>query len=381
MNEYNEINNILNNVRSRIDTHLKFKKEYDKYLALDFSLFHFFSMGENKVSEVLAYFLDVNQNHGQGDVFLREFIKTFYDKEIELIQLENVCEKTIPGNNRRIDIYLKFDGYIIAIENKIWASDQINQLKDYSAFLQQESKGNYLLLYLTPYGLEPTSKSIDEKLRDSLVEEGKLKIISYQHDIIDLINNWMILCEAENVSHFLKEFKKYLKVKFLGKNTLNMSKELRRIIFRNTTEVQALVKEYKEIEVDIESKIKEVGNELKNKLQNVQTPINININEVGPAYYYKQMYYKWEITNKGRIISMHFIRKDIKLMFEYSVKMQEDEDTTLEDIMIGLKAKNEYECDFAKSNFELAQVFLEHAKMAIESFRIYEEQKDTNSIN
>src|SRR5690606_34349033 len=115
----------------------------------------------------------------------------------------------------------------IAIENKIWADDQNNQLRDYSNFLERKSQGNYQLLYLNPYGLEPKSKSIDNKLKESLISQNKLKIIGYKQDIIPLINNWLVICEADNVSHFLKEFKKYLEIKFLGKNTLNMSKELR----------------------------------------------------------------------------------------------------------------------------------------------------------
>jgi hypothetical protein len=53
------IENLLDIVKSKIEAHLKFKKEYDKQLAFDFNLFQFFSVGENKNSQVLAYFLDV----------------------------------------------------------------------------------------------------------------------------------------------------------------------------------------------------------------------------------------------------------------------------------------------------------------------------------
>jgi hypothetical protein len=95
MEEFKEIKNIINVVKSRIDAHLKFKREYDKQLAFDFSLFQFFSIGENKISQVLAYFLDEKQNHGQGDIFLREFVKAFYDKEVDIHHSVNICEKVI----------------------------------------------------------------------------------------------------------------------------------------------------------------------------------------------------------------------------------------------------------------------------------------------
>ena len=225
MTEFKKIQNLINIVKTKIDAHNKFKKEYDKQLAFDFSLFHFIEIGENKISQVLAYFLDENTNHGQGNIFLKEFVRIFYDGEIVVQQVEIKCEKPI-DYGRRIDIYIELKGLTIAVENKIWADDQNNQLNDYSEYLNEQSKGKYLLLYLNPYGSEPKPKSISEELKDKLKSEEKLKIISYKDDIISLINNWLMICEADNVSHFLKEFKKYLEIKFLGKNTLNMNNEL-----------------------------------------------------------------------------------------------------------------------------------------------------------
>jgi hypothetical protein len=116
--EFKEIENLLSIVKSRIDAHLKFKNEYNKQLAFDFSMFQFFSIDENKISQVLAYFLDVNQNHGQGNLFLNEFLLTFFGSIKEIKQIENICEKVI-SNKRRIDIYIQLSDITIAIENKI----------------------------------------------------------------------------------------------------------------------------------------------------------------------------------------------------------------------------------------------------------------------
>ena len=58
---------------------------------------------------------------------------------------------------------------------KFGADDQNNQLKDYSQFLERESQGEYLLLYLNPYGLEPKTKSIGDKLKESLIQQNKVK--------------------------------------------------------------------------------------------------------------------------------------------------------------------------------------------------------------
>ena len=377
MNELKDIENLLNIVKSRIDAHLKFKKEYDKQLAFDFSLFQFFEIGENKISQVLAYFLDSNQNHGQGDIFLNEFVKTFYDKEIEIHQLENVCEKIIT-DNRRIDIYIKLKGLTIAIENKVWADDQPNQLKDYSTFLEHKSQGNYLLLYLSPYGLDPTSISINEELKRRLIEENKLKIISYKNDIINLINAWLMLCEADNVSHFLKEFRKYLEIKFLDKNTLNMSKELRTIIYENEREVQQLVNEYRQIERDIDHKIGIVGEVLNKRKSSLDLEVDTKISKIGPKTWEGRKYYKWSISKNGNIINMQLIRNQIGLDFNHSLSMDEDRKVLFENILTELKFKKENKIDFNKSNSELTTFFLNQVKIANESFRINAKRIETN---
>lgn len=366
MNKFKVLENLLNNVKSKADAHLKFKKEYDKQLALDFSLFQFFSIGENKISQVLAYFLDVNQNHGQGDIFLKEFVKTFFDKEIEIYQLENECEKTIL-ENRRIDIYIKLKNLTIAIENKIWADDQNNQLKDYSTYLENKTNGNYSLLYLSPFGLEPKEKSINEKLKNRLVEENKLKIVSYEHDIINLINSWLVICEADNVSHFLKEFKKFLKIKFLGKNTLNMSKELRTIIHENETEVLLLVNEYKVIENEVLSKLNAVGKELDKINPDVDTEIEIH--KSGLFNWEGLRIYKYSLSYGGNKVWIQFVKEEIHLLSSYY--LEEGTDKLFNEILIDLGINNHIKIKHNQNKSELVKIFLDQIKIANKSFRIY----------
>lgn len=367
MNRFKEIENLLNILKSQIDTHIKFKKEYDKQLALDFSLFQFFSIGENKISQVLAYFLDVNQNHGQGNIFLKSFINTFYDKEIEIIQLENTCEKIITGN-RRIDIYIKLKDLTIAIENKIWADDQNNQLRDYSTFLEQKSQGNYLLLYLNPYGLDPKPKSIDKKLKEDLIKNDKLKVISYKDDIIKLINNWLVICEADNVSHFLKEFKKHLEIKFLGKNTLNMSKELRAIIYKNEREVQQLVNEYKIIENEVLSKLNTVGKEL-DKVQ-PDLDLGIEFSKSGLFNYEGLRVYKYSISKNGNKIWIQFVKKETHLYSNYY--LEEGTDEALKEVLTKLNINNNIKIDHNQNKSELVSIFLKQMKIGNEGLRVYD---------
>lgn len=365
----NEIKNILNNVRSQIDAHLKFKNEYNKQLAFDFSLFQFFSVGENKVSQILAYFLDVYQNHGQGDVFLNEFIKAFYEKEIDIVQLENVCEKST-SNKRRIDIYIRLKGLTLAIENKIWADDQYNQLSDYSKFLQRKTNGNYILLYLNPYGSEPKLKSIDEELKGKLIKENKFKVIGYKEDIIPLINKWLSICEADSVTYFLKEFKKYLEVKFLGKKTLNMSKELRNIINSNEREVQYLVNEYKKMEIEVLNKLNDVGKELQ-KI-NPDLDEDIQLSKSGLFNWEGTRVYKFSLSKNGNKIWIQFVKEEIHLFSNYY--LHEGTDLAFNDILKELNINYHNKIDHKQSKSDLIKIFLSQVKIANDSFKIYDKR-------
>ena len=367
MNEFIEIENLLRIVKSRIDAHNEFKKEYDKQLAFDFSLFNFFSIGENKISQILAYFLDEKQSHGQGNLFLNEFIKSFCKNEIDTSNSINICEKII-SNNRRIDVYIELNNFIIAIENKVWADDQHNQLKDYSNFLEQKSKGNYLLLYLNPYGFDPTNKSIDEETKKTLIEQEKFKIISYKTDIINLINCWLSICEANNVSYFLKEFKKFIEIKFLGKNTLNMSKELRTIIYNNQREVQQLVTVYREIENEVLNKLNIVGKELDKIVP--ETDSGIDISRSGLFNWYGTRVYKYSLSKNGNKIWVQLVKEEIHLYSNYY--LEEGTDIKFKEILVSLNINNNVFLNHKKSNSEIIEIFLSQIKIANESFRLYD---------
>lgn len=368
MKDDQKIKDLLNIVKSSIEAHVKFKKEYERQLAFDFSLFHFFSVGENKISQIFAYFLDEKQNHGQGNRFLNEFVETFYEK-INISDSEIFCEKPI-SEKRRIDIYIKFKDFTIAIENKIWADDQTNQLKDYASFLEEKTKGKYLLLYLNPYGLEPTSLSIDEKTKKVLIDQKKIKIVSYKYDIINLINKWLTICEAENVSHFLKEFKKFLEIKFLGKNTLNMSKELRDIINNNEPEVQQLVNEYIQIENEILSKLNSVGKEL-DKISYFDES-DIEINKVSLFNYENQRIYKVSLKKNRNIIFIQFVKKGIHLYSHYYLK--EGTDTIFNEILAELKINNNIKINYNQNSSELIKIFQSQINIVNEGLRIYDER-------
>ncbi len=363
MAEFDQIESILRVVKSKIEAHNEFKKEYDKQLAFDFSLFNFFNVGENKVSQILAYFLNEKESHGQGNAFLNEFVSTFYGQETDTSNSINVCEKTTT-KKRRIDIYIELPTITIAIENKIWADDQRNQLKDYASFLRKKTKGNYLLLYLTPYGTEPSVNSIDAPSKKELIESDKLKIISYKHDIIELINRWLAICEADSVSYFIKEFKKFLEVKFLGNNTLNMSKNLRELIYENQEEIQSLVNEYKAIENEIILKLNETGKALQKETPNL-TP-ELKFTRSGLFNWGGMRIYKYSVTKDENKIWIQFVKEEVYLYSTYY--FEEGCDPMFIELAKTSGLNKDVVINYKQNKKELVRIFLEQVEMTNEIF-------------
>lgn len=64
-------------IKHRNDFHSRVNDIYRKQLALDFNPLDFVRWNENKVSEIIAFFLDPHEAHGQSDLYLRMFIEYF----------------------------------------------------------------------------------------------------------------------------------------------------------------------------------------------------------------------------------------------------------------------------------------------------------------
>lgn len=321
-NKITSITDLLQITNSKLQAYNEFKNAYDNQVAFDFNLFNFFNVGENKVSEILAYFLDEKQGHGQGKLFLEIFIADYLNEDIDTHNVTVKCEYLI-SNRRRIDILIELSNKVIAIENKHWAIDQKNQLNDYSVYLDRFSNGNYKLFYLNPYGDSPSTKSIDKKLLNKLTDENKFQIISYKNDILDLISKWISACEADNVTYFLKQYRLFLKKKFLGNKTLNMSNNLKELIFQKREEVEILIETYREIENKLTTTLNNIGKELKSDIYKLDNS-ELKLKKEGPFNYYGKRVFKFGITSKDRILWVQLIRENIDLKINYYINEKDE---------------------------------------------------------
>ena len=143
---------------------------------------------ENTHSAILTEFLNPKGTHGLKSKLLECFIKTLGENfTINGFNCENAriyTEYSTPEG--RIDILIEDEKRkkAIIVENKIYANDQLEQLKRYDRYAKETyQKGNYQILYLTLDGKEATEQS---------GEGVSYLTISYEENII----NWLEKCVA-----------------------------------------------------------------------------------------------------------------------------------------------------------------------------------------
>lgn len=143
----------------------KVRKEEGRKRGERFNMFELLGVAHYEVthSKIIACFLDPKASHGQGDLFLKLFLNIIDDKtDLNTTKAEVYTEYDIK-NNGRIDIFIKDClGNGIIIENKIYASDQDEQLIRYNKFADS-TLTNKAIYYLTLYGndaCESSSKGV-----------------------------------------------------------------------------------------------------------------------------------------------------------------------------------------------------------------------------
>jgi hypothetical protein len=131
-------------------------KEKNKTHSVLFNPLTFFPIGETMHSFLIANLIDPNAEHGQGNLFLKSFLKLL---DIEVFENDNWI---VTAETGRIDILIKRQNphTVIVIENKSnYAIDQENQIYRYwyqeiyttnKKQIKPIDPKNYRIIYLTP---------------------------------------------------------------------------------------------------------------------------------------------------------------------------------------------------------------------------------------
>jgi hypothetical protein len=219
--------------------HDKLKNQINKELGSEFSVFQYINFNEVNMSSIFKDLLDPKESHGQGALFLNEFLELLRSK---LIDHPILSERDHPAftkcfsaltealtygieTNRRIDILLKWgQDFAIAIENKPYAIDQENQLSDYSKHLSKIFKENYILIYLSRRDKEIKEDTFS-KLEIEKHNENKQFVHLYFEDVIDWLENSLKKVESSKIKHFIKDLIQKIKidVKQENINTMNQN--------------------------------------------------------------------------------------------------------------------------------------------------------------
>lgn len=122
---------------------------------------------EIRHSNILAWLLDPNENHGIGDSFLKEFITKIVQRCSEdmcnpfdvLLQDFYTYQVYREANNMDIVLLSKEEKTAIIIENKIWSGESSHQLNKYleQSRLEYSDCKHLLYVFLTPDGYDSSN--------------------------------------------------------------------------------------------------------------------------------------------------------------------------------------------------------------------------------
>lgn len=190
----------------------------EKSESPEFTPFRFMYTNEDGISAILAFFLDPNESHNQGDFFLKSFFKLL-DLEKELCDSVFVTLNKHTYLGRRHDIFL--EGYkngvvqwVVSIESKLrGAYEQENQISHYIDDLKRYHKENYFMVFLPVIEKKPIS--INEVDWDNEVKNRRAVIITPT-----FLVKWLQDCHTENkkINQFIEYFKEFLNQEFIMSN-------------------------------------------------------------------------------------------------------------------------------------------------------------------
>lgn len=175
-----------------------------------FNIFDVLKIARTEIrhSNVLAWLLDPNEDHGLGNRVLNELVLMLIrDGHIQTAGADRFLlakyeEVTVYRERKNIDILIESvkDKFVICIENKIDTNDHSNQLNKYDQYVKQTYKGYHiLLLYLTPNGDPPTEETdsvwtcldyarisdcIEKSTYNAPISEKVSDFIAYYQDVL-----------------------------------------------------------------------------------------------------------------------------------------------------------------------------------------------------
>lgn len=185
---------------------------------------------ENQHSNIIAFLIDPNEKHNHEE-YGKEFLNILKTNGLDIKgnQIISVKREDYTDEARRIDIFIKTDIDYIIIENKINARDQFQQIKDYIKSTENyiEDENNIFVVYLTPFGKDPTEISISNTDLLFLKNQKRFINLSYAKDILTWLNKLQVKKDEETLKSGLLQYIDVVKaITNQREVSFNMSQEI-----------------------------------------------------------------------------------------------------------------------------------------------------------
>jgi|WetSurMetagenome_2_1015567.scaffolds.fasta_scaffold13514_3 hypothetical protein len=284
MSDEQRLQKFFTELQAKRDSFLKSYQYFAPQLAPQFTCFDFIFFNpdnndenklkkdELKLSRIIAHLLNPQGTHAQGDLFLKLFIKeigvNYLDCNQEVTINCEVVTHSIQSSLRRIDILVDFGNgcFGLAIENKPWATDQNEQLSDYSEHLTNVYGDKYCLIYLSGDDSFPDTKSISEEKRNELEDNEQYQQVGYS-----TIVSWLKQCEKESkpdhVKHFLRDFIAYCQQEFLGETNMIDKDVIKNTILENDDNIGLALEIAAQLPAIKEKLLDKLKSDLENKFK------------------------------------------------------------------------------------------------------------------
>ena len=197
-------------------------KKKDQMNSNEFSVFQYIDFHEVLMSTIFKDLLNPRGKHGQGSLFLDEFLSLLEIENPVLTERFSIITEALTSHldsNRRIDILLNWSNkFAIGIENKPYAIDQENQLSDYSKQLSKEFNDNYVLVFIS--NRPPDESSIEKDMLQSLIEQNKYVHIDF-NDIIKWLETSKGKVESQKIIYYIEDLIGQIKMDINNENKYN----------------------------------------------------------------------------------------------------------------------------------------------------------------
>ena len=192
--------------------------------SANFDLFKMMGVRSKELvhSNILAALLNPSYPHGLNYSFLNSFTQGVVNLHLES-GLPLPLSVLISATDQNVRVYRELENIdlvieypasklVIAIENKIWAKEQVNQVARYQEILLTRYPHHRLaLVYLSPNGRKPTTLNRDSDVPVYCMSYGE---IAKQLELVKSRSN-------EAAKHFISQFISHIEAYMTGSNEVN----------------------------------------------------------------------------------------------------------------------------------------------------------------